>query len=77
MINMLFYVKEQNNVEKNRIIKILQIKFAYFKTHHDLIIIASIKCVVDVIRNNTVHTAFLFLFISSLSVYNRNDYDTV
>ena len=52
----MLYVKEQNDVENNRIIKILQIKFACFKEQHELVIMASIECAIDVIRNNTVNT---------------------
>ena len=52
----MFYVKKQNSLEKSRIIKILQIKFACFKKQHELIVIASIKCVVDVIKKQ--HCAY-------------------
>ena len=50
----MLYVKKQNDVEKSRIIKILQIKFACSKKQLELIVIASIKSVVDVIKNSTV-----------------------
>ena len=54
---LLLYVKKQNNVEKNRTIKILQIKFACFKKQHELIVIALIECAVDAIKIDTVHIA--------------------
>ena len=53
----MLYVKKQNDVVKNRIIKVLQMKFACFKKQHELIVTALTECTVDVIKNSTVHTA--------------------
>lgn len=54
---MLLYVKSEGGVDKNRIIKALQIRVTLLNKQEELVITVPTRCAAESIGGNTVHTA--------------------
>lgn len=56
----LLYIRNENEIEKNRVVKTLKLKFFFLKKRKKLIFIAFTKCAIDNIKNNIIHTFLNF-----------------
>ena len=61
---LLLYVKNENEVDKSRIVRVLKIEFDLLKRRNEFVLTASIDCAIDNIDENIIHT--------SLNIATRN-----
>ena len=55
---LLFYIRDKNDVEKNRIMQALCLNFALLKKEKKLIVCVLTDCAIDEIDDNTINTTF-------------------
>ena len=66
---LLLYVKNESDVDKNRIIRTLEVEFDLLKKRNELMFIASIDCAIDNINESTIYTSL------NITTRNKNMHD--